>query len=93
MRRPLAKLAQRTESQRAVADAHLHRINAGERFHGTQDLRQRLLQPAFGVADIERCYARPAVGDQAIQPPGAPNQILELGIDQVLDRFTEDFGL
>src|SRR5258708_3517870 len=78
---------------RASMTKNLRRQRLGILVRALEDVRQRLIQLLLGVADLPGSYTRHPVGDQAIQPARLGQGIVELGGNEVFDRFTQRLGL
>ena len=58
-----------------------------------QGLAEGLFELAFGVADVGRGDAGGPLGNEPTEPAWSGERIVQLGVDQVLDRFAQRFGL
>src|SRR3954453_18633395 len=71
----------------------LHFPSIAVALDGADDVAERVLELAFGVADVRRGDAGRTVGDEAAEAAGAGQGIVQLGVDEVLDCLTQRFGL
>src|SRR5688572_4617962 len=62
-------------------------------FHFAEHFRDGRLQLLLGAADVRRAHAAAAMGQEPVQPTGADQDVLELGVDQVVDGLAERLRL